>query len=78
MNIKRVTAYEVNDQLFTTMEEAENGLSTMLVSKFCEYCYESAAISEQVSLINIINLLIDNNITSKEKLIQLKKDVSKY
>lgn len=74
---RNITVYTLNGVDYPTLEDAIKASDQKVLSALLNHCYEdsSSNITEEESLVDILDILIIEGLTSKAKLQKLKKRV---
>ena len=72
--IKEIEAFEYKGMLFKTKEEIDNYILKEVRKELLNHCWDEQEFTHvEESLANILDILLANNITSKEKIMKLKE-----
>lgn len=71
--IKKVEAFEYNGILFKTKEGVDEYKLNEVRKELLNHCWQGYDVIEEGSLVSILNILLENDITSKDKIMKLKE-----
>jgi len=76
--IKEIKAYKVNDRVFEKKEDAEKATEDNLIKALKSHMWQDEDFAyDSDSLIDVLHLLINNGVTSKQKLESLLDNIKR-